>query len=466
MSTLPPIPDPLEAYAAQFDDLFSRASQRTAFRQYLAGLLLPAERNKTLTALANTEPVVGAQQPAAQRLQWFLSESTWDAAAVTARRLELLRTDPGTAPHAGGVLLIDETGDRKDGDQTAHVGRQYLGNRGKTENGVVSVGSVWADDGLYYPLAVEPYTPAPWFTQGKADPAFRTKPQLALELVDQAVTQAWPFRAVVADCFYGEHHGFTSGLQARGVPYVVALKPSHGWWAPVAAVGAVWEVAEQGRWDGPERPGAWVPVERHFRDGHTTTWWALEGSAGPYGPERGRRLVIATPDPATLPAAATWYLATTLPLAAASLAEVVRLYGLRNWVEQQYKQTKGSLGWSQYQVRSDRAIRRHWALVQCAFAFCWWAESRTPGADHGPPPAVDHAAEPSGERGGKGGGRPTRPAAAPLALLAGGVAAGAGLAGTGLGSVALLAGLVGPTPAARPPGAAGLGGPGQPPHAL
>jgi SRSO17 transposase len=124
MSPFPPIPEPLEAYATQFDDLFSRANQRVGFRQYLAGLLLPAERNKTLTALANTEPVVGAQRPAAQRLQWFLSESTWDAAAVTARRLEGLRADAATAPHAGGVLIVDETGDRKDGDQTAHVGRQ------------------------------------------------------------------------------------------------------------------------------------------------------------------------------------------------------------------------------------------------------------------------------------------------------------------------------------------------------
>ena len=59
-------------------------------------------------------------------------------------------------------------------------------------------------------------------------------------------------------------------------------------------------------------------------------------------------------------------------------AEIVRLYGLRNWVEQQYKHVKQSLGWSQYQVRTDRAMRRHWALVQCAFAFCWWAETRAP----------------------------------------------------------------------------------------
>ena len=167
--------------------VFCRANQRDGFRQYLAGLLLPAERTKTLTALANVEPVVGAQAPAAQRLQWFLSESTWDAAAVTARRLEILRADPATALHAGGVLIVDETGDRKDGEKTAHVGRQYLGNRGKTEQGVVSVGSLWADEGVYYPLAVEPYTPKHWFPLGKADPAFRTKPQIALALVDQAV---------------------------------------------------------------------------------------------------------------------------------------------------------------------------------------------------------------------------------------------------------------------------------------
>ena len=51
----------------------------------------------------------------------------------------------------------------------------------------------------------------------------------------------------------------------------------------------------------------------------------------------------------------------------------MRLYGLRNWVEQGYKQVKGELGWADFQVRSDRAIRRHWTLVCCAFSFCWQA---------------------------------------------------------------------------------------------
>jgi hypothetical protein len=56
----------------------------------------------------------------------------------------------------------------------------------------------------------------------------------------------------------------------------------------------------------------------------------------------------------------------------------VRLYSLRSWIEQSYKQVKNSLGWAHYQVRKDIAIRRHWQLVMSAFIFCWWAcmESR------------------------------------------------------------------------------------------
>ena len=165
--------------------------------------------------------------------------------------------------------------------------------------------------------------------------------------------------------------------------------------------------------------------------------------------------MIATTDPVTLPEATTWYLETTLPLATADLAEIVRLYGLRNWVEQAYKHIKHSLGWSQYQVRSDVAMRRHWALVQCAFAFCWWAESRTPTAP--PPPDTDqNTARPSGERGEKGDGPPERAAAAPLALLAAGAAAGAGVAGAGVDAVALLDRVERPTATPVAPGAARL----------
>src|SRR5215216_4746802 len=180
-----PAPGPLEDYAQSFDDLFATLAQRQTFRRYLEGLLLPTERNKTLTALANAEPIVGAQDAAVQALQWFLSESTWDAAAVTQRRVELLRADAATAPDAAGALVIDETGDRKWGTKTAHVGRQYLGSIGKVDSGVVTVGALWADERVYYPLAVEPFTPKQHFALGERDPGYRTRPQIAVQLVTQ-----------------------------------------------------------------------------------------------------------------------------------------------------------------------------------------------------------------------------------------------------------------------------------------
>ena len=182
----PAAPGPLEGYAARFDDLFGSLAQRRGFREYLAGLLAPRDRNKTLTALAGAEPVTGAQHPAVQRLQFFLSESRWDADQVNSRRLELLLADPATAPHGGGVLVIDDSGDRKDGVKTAHVGHQWLGRYGKTDNGVVTVTTVWADERLYYPVHAVPYTPARHFAKGKSDPGFRTKLAIGADLAVRA----------------------------------------------------------------------------------------------------------------------------------------------------------------------------------------------------------------------------------------------------------------------------------------
>jgi DDE superfamily endonuclease len=380
----PAAPGPLEAYAAQFDPLFGTLAQRRGFREYLQGLLLPRDRNKTLTALVGAEPVVAAQAGAVQRLQFFLSESVWDAEPINSRRLELLLSDPATAPHAHGVLVIDDSGDRKAGTHTAHVSRQWLGSVGKVDNGIVAVSSLWADEHVYYPLHVRPYTPAPRLALGKKDASFRTKPQLALELIEAALIAGVPFRAVVADCAYGDNVNFEAGLWQAGLPYVVSLKPSKGSWAPAGAAHTPAQAARRLRWRSPVQPGDWKPVARRFRDGHGETWWAADLTFSGYGPERLVRLVVATTDPATLPAISTWYLTTNLPQpgssratasphAAADLAEVVRLYGLRNWVEQGYKQVKHELGWADFMVRGDRAIRRHWQLVCCAFSFCWQA---------------------------------------------------------------------------------------------
>lgn len=220
-------------------------------------------------------------------------------------------------------------------------------------------------------MEVEPYTPAHHFEGGKSDPQFRTKPQIALELVDRAVEMEIPFRAVVADILYGEHLEFKRGLENRHIPYVLAVKPSYSWYSPTGGGRqTVRQLTQEASWNGEGDPGEWVALERFFGDGRTETWWAFEPKRWPFEAGRQRRLVVATTDPATLPELTTFYLFTNLRspegerdagdrgLCAADLAEVTRLYALRSWIEQSYKQVKNALGWAHYQVRKDLSIRR------------------------------------------------------------------------------------------------------------
>jgi hypothetical protein len=153
---------------------------------------------------------------------------------------------------------------------------------------------------------------------------------------------------------------------------------------------------------------------------------------------------VATTDPKELPEKATWYVVSNLPapgsertkegeLEAAELAEIVRLYGLRMWVEQSYKHVKHVLGWSDYQVRSDLAIRRHWQLVCCAFSFCWWAYARLPASLDEPAktendPLADYS---------KGRGKKAAPG-----ILAGGLEVGKGVVGALCHAEAILEGIL------------------------
>ena len=222
------------------------------------------------------------------------------------------------------------------------------------------------------------------------------------------------FRAVAADSAYGDQDGFCAELAEAGLPFVMALKPHRGTWAyrenahtPVdAARGLLWGGPERARRLAAGNPG--LP-RRAYRD--------LVGRrrVARLGGRRPRRMVVATADPGSLPDKATWYLVTNLPRPggpreaespwpAAGVAEIVRIYGLRHWVEQTYKQVKDELGWADFQVRSDIAIRRHQALVNCAFTFCWLASQPPPGpaqaaAEEGAQPASPsrpgHACRPS-----------------------------------------------------------------------
>jgi hypothetical protein len=286
--------------------------------------------------------------------------------------------------------------------------------------------------------------------------------------VERSVEGGVHFRAVVADSFYGEDEEFRRALSDLGVGYVLALKESHSWWHKEGTIGALWEAALAAGWKDAEEPGEWKGVLRTFRDGHQEKWWALEVEAGPYSPEKAQRALVVTTDPERLPRLGTWYMTTNLPapgsdredrspLAPASVEEVVRLYGLRMWVEQSYKQVKHALGWSDYQVRSDLAMRRHWQLVCCAFSFCWWACAEY--LELGAPPGIaleeDKEALPTpSTTEGRGKKERVSSSSGSSAVVAASTEGGKGVAGALHNAFAILEGVLRDAPATRAKSAA------------
>ncbi|WP_078916275.1 transposase [Streptomyces viridochromogenes] len=227
----PPAPGPLEEYASRFDEPFVSLARR-GFREYLSRLPAPRERNKTITCLAGAEPVAGAGIPGVQRPQFFLSESAWDAEQVNDRRLELLRGQAATAPHDGGVIVIDGAGDRKDGTATAHVCRQWLSRYGQDRQRYRH-GDHGVDRRTRVLLAARdsPY-PRPPLPRGRSDPDFLTKPQLVAAIAARGKGAGFGCRAVVADCAYSDSDDWYLALRAADLAYVVAPEPHGGYLGP------------------------------------------------------------------------------------------------------------------------------------------------------------------------------------------------------------------------------------------
>jgi SRSO17 transposase len=114
----PPTTAAIDAFCAQFDALFCRSQERVAFRHYLIGLLLPREHNQTIVEVAAIVPSANRQA-----LHHSRHDAPWDAATLNRRRLERWQAHPYLRPHAGGVLIVDETGDPKRGHRIVLAAR-------------------------------------------------------------------------------------------------------------------------------------------------------------------------------------------------------------------------------------------------------------------------------------------------------------------------------------------------------
>jgi len=326
----------IDDYCAHYRSVFHNVRHFEQFTQLILGMLAETRR-KSLPRLAKT--VQGEHQA----LHHFLANAEWSMEELRAVRLRLTREALAGRPV---MVCIDETGDPKQGQTTEYVASQYLGSVHHVEPGIVSVNAYGVLENVTFPLAFALYKPKTCLKPGDV---FQTKPQLALDLIQQLLAFGFHVDIVLADTVYGEHHGFVSTLDQLGLHFVVAIRSTHGVWM---------EARER------IRTTPWRAFERVFSDGSSQQRYVQETI---FGRRRALRYFQITTDPVNQPPESTWQLMTNLP--GKIEQSVGNTFGLRTWIEYGFKHAKDELGWADFRLTDAASIERWWELVLCAYLF-------------------------------------------------------------------------------------------------
>jgi len=223
----------IEAYESFFV-VHRRDVSPQAF-SYLNGLLMCERGKKNMERMEEVMPDIEYHQ-----YQHFISNSPWDYKGATAKvrsdANEVMRHEREKQNCPTG-LIIDESAHLKRGDKSVGVARQYAGVVGKVENCQVGVyaslctgnRSCLIDERLYLP---ESWTSDPQRCEEAGIPqescTFKTKPQLALDIIDQAKGEEIEFNWVGGDGLYGHTYELRKGLDERGLLFVLDIhKDTH-----------------------------------------------------------------------------------------------------------------------------------------------------------------------------------------------------------------------------------------------
>lgn len=325
----------VDQYCSAYQELFPEVRSFESFKFLHVGMISELKR-KSLPAIAK---VVGLSNP--QALHHFLAESPWEVEAVRHVRLQLLLC---ALKDQEFILCIDETGDRKKGKTTDYVARQYIGNLGKTDNGVVSVNAYGVLGQITFPLIFKIFKPK---SRLKEKDIYKTKPQIAIEIINELREMGFKFKIVLADSLIGESGDFIEVLNHHKLNFVVAIRSNHSVLMPPGA---------------KVRRTTWKKFDRIFSDGDTEVRYLREII---FGKRRTIRYWQITTDQVELPENSTWFVMTNLP--GKIHKSVGNIYGLRTWIEYGFKQAKDELGWADYRLTDYQKIEKWWEIIYSSY---------------------------------------------------------------------------------------------------
>jgi SRSO17 transposase len=380
----------LEAFLADVILTMGRKERRDHAEEYLRGLLMDGER-KSIEPIASRLPDGNVQA-----LQQFVNQSPWSSQKVRASLAR--KVEQEFVPEA--YWLIDDVSFPKQGQHSVGVARQYCGALGKTANCQVAVTLDLGTEEASTPLNWALYLPEKWVKDPvrrkeagvPKEITFKTKPEMALDLIDEVMAWGLQKRLVLTDSGYGDVYEFRQGLRNRELDYVVQVSGDLTAWTE-----------DPHPPEPPMKGGGKVPRKRYYakdfpsppslcqiaKDLPSQSWRKVtwrEGTKGPLSSrfarvmvwmanglvqgktmeERSEELLIEWPDGDPEP----WkYWLSSLPPQRTSFRGLVRKAKGRFRIEQDYEEMKGEVGLDHFEGRSWQGWHHHVTLVTLAYAF-------------------------------------------------------------------------------------------------
>jgi len=355
-----------------------RAERRIAATRYVHGLLLPGERK-------SIEPIAGRLRVNSQSLQQFVRDSPWSAETVwsSLRREAIAPFGPFSA------WVIDESGWPKQGKHSVGVARQYSRALGRTANCQICIEVAVAGSEVALPVAGRLYLPENWMRDRARrraagvpdDIAFQTKPQIALDLLRQVITDGVARAPILADEVYGDCHNFRASLRQLGLEYCLKASRSLKAWTEVPHLQCRQRsryFAKDGRFTrslhelaNAFAPTQWVDVSWkagkatcHTRLAWRRIWLANGLRCGDEEPEQAW-LLVDWPARKSDPYRCYLMHLNCNP----SKALCLRLSRDRSHIEKYFQRLKNDLGLHHYEGRSWQGFHHHLVLAALAYLF-------------------------------------------------------------------------------------------------
>lgn len=371
-------------FMSSLGSLLGNEQRRGSFALYAMGLLGDGERKSMEPIAARACPDPERLDAEHQRLHHFITCSKWKDRPLRefAARYGI---DALTEREPIEVSIIDDTGMIKQGKHSVGVQRQYTATAGKITNCQLAVSLSVATATEHLPVDFELYLPRSWTDDDKrrreagipADVTFKTKIELAIEMIERAASADIPLGVLLADSFYGRASELRVMARSLGLEYVLAVDSD----TLVKPLGK----------NGGLKPATRVDTLAKGKRYRRFTW--RQGNKAPLC-SRFAFEQVCLPEGQLATLIIEWETGEAEPnkFAVAALdkkrsrKQLLRLLKQRWRTERVYEDLKGELGFDHFEGRRYRGFNHHVSVALCCFAFlvaervrCFSPQSRRPG---------------------------------------------------------------------------------------